>query len=375
MLKISRQWLALLLVFMLPACQTQHPHTSAKTSPSFSVKTIPLFWSHLPVERSTVPPSSSSDLREKNFSSLIEKGACQPLSFSPSGSSLLLSCVFINQHQHSEIYLYSFQNRKLKRITHQDSDVIHGQFINETKILYSSQTDESKENSKHFIARLNQKFQTEKVTKEKKTHGPFLNSPLNEIYSMTTDGQGIQRLTKTSGYDGSPSFLPSKKRIYFTSQRNGSTDIYYMNEKGHRLVRVTKSKDYDGQVRVSEKSKKLLWIKHRPLSNETTIMTADLNGKNQMSLPLPEGFHWMPAWHPDGEWLIFSSNFHSLENFSIYAVKSDGRCLQRLTGKGRFDISPVFGPDGESFAFSRWHPDHLEVIHAEFHRPSACTEE
>lgn len=52
-----------------------------------------------------------------------------------------------------------------------------------------------------------------------------------------------------------------------------------------------------------------------------------------------------PAWSPDGQRLVFSSNRDG--DWEIYRVASDGSDLKRLTDQSGEDTTPVFNPDGQ----------------------------
>jgi len=57
-----------------------------------------------------------------------------------------------------------------------------------------------------------------------------------------------------------------------------------------------------------------------------------------------------PAWFPDGEHIVFSSNREG--NFELYTMRKDGSNLERLTyTEDRDEVDPVCAPDGKRIAF------------------------
>ena len=66
------------------------------------------------------------------------------------------------------------------------------------------------------------------------------------------------------------------------------------------------------------------------------------------------GASFGPFWHPDGERIIFSSNWHNPDgrNFDLFVVNSDGSGLEQITFGETFDGFPMFSPDGRHLVFA-----------------------
>ena len=54
----------------------------------------------------------------------------------------------------------------------------------------------------------------------------------SDVYVMQADGTGVQRLTNTEGWDGSPAWTPNGDAIVFYSQRDGEPRIHRMKTDG-----------------------------------------------------------------------------------------------------------------------------------------------
>ena len=67
-----------------------------------------------------------------------------------------------------------------------------------------------------------------------------------DIFSVRIDGQEIQRLTSTPGYDAEATVSPDGKTIVFTSVRDGDLEIYAMDLDGTHVRRLTHEVGYDG---------------------------------------------------------------------------------------------------------------------------------
>src|SRR5581483_6037574 len=67
-----------------------------------------------------------------------------------------------------------------------------------------------------------------------------------DIFSVKIDGQQVQRLTATPGYDAEATVSPDGKTIVFTSMRDGDLDLYTMGVDGTHIRRLTHEVGYDG---------------------------------------------------------------------------------------------------------------------------------
>ena len=80
----------------------------------------------------------------------------------------------------------------------------------------------------------------------------------------------------------------------------------------------------------------------------------DADGSNLKQVTNLGGASFGPFWHPDGERIIFSSNFHnpSGRNFDLFIIDEDGSGLERITFGEEFDGFPMFTPDGRTLVFA-----------------------
>ena len=67
-----------------------------------------------------------------------------------------------------------------------------------------------------------------------------------DLYAVRIDGQEMQRLTVTPGYDAEATVSPDGKTIVWTSVKDGDLDIYAMNLDGTKPRRLTEEVGYDG---------------------------------------------------------------------------------------------------------------------------------
>jgi TolB protein len=191
-----------------------------------------------------------------------------------------------------------------------------------------------------------------------------------DIYSVRLDGQQLQRLTSSPGYDAEATISPDGKTIVWTSVKDGDLDLYTMNLDGSNVRRLTDDVGYDGGAFFSPDSKRIVYRAAHPTDPsevakykellaqrliepgqlEIFVMNADGSGKKQVTTTGASNFS--PYFHPDGKRIIFSSNIETRgeggrPSFHLYLVGDDGTGLERLTAEGHFNSFPMFSPDGK----------------------------
>jgi TolB protein len=191
-----------------------------------------------------------------------------------------------------------------------------------------------------------------------------------DLYAVRIDGQEMQRLTSTSGYDAEATVSPDGKTIVWTSVKDGDLDIYAMNLDGTKPRRLTEEVGYDGGAFFSPDSKRIVYRASHPTDPaevsrykellgqrlvepgqlELFVMNADGSGKRQVTSNGASNFS--PFFHPDGKRIIFSSNVETRgeggrPSFHLYVIGDDGTGLEQVTFDGHFNSFPMFSPDGK----------------------------
>lgn len=191
-----------------------------------------------------------------------------------------------------------------------------------------------------------------------------------DIYSVRIDGQQVQRLTATPGYDAEATISPSGKTIVWTSVKDGDLDLYTMNLDGTNAQRLTNDLGYDGGAFFSPDSTRLVYRAAHPTDPaeiakykellaqrlvepgqlEIFVINVDGSGKKQVTSNGASNFS--PYFHPDGKRIIFSSNLETRKeggrpSFHLYLVRDDGTGTERITTEGHFNSFPMFSPDGK----------------------------
>ena len=194
-----------------------------------------------------------------------------------------------------------------------------------------------------------------------------------DIFTANPDGSGLTRITDTDGYDAEATIGPAG-RVVFTSVRDGDMEIYSMNGDGSDVRRLTDSPGPDGGPFFSPDGTKIVF-RGRPLepgpdldeyqsrldqglwspnATDIDVFVMDEDGSNRRQVTDLGGASFAPFWHPDGERIIFASNWHNPEgrNFDLFMVHEDGTGLERITFDDTFDSFPMFSPDGRHLVFA-----------------------
>ncbi len=211
-----------------------------------------------------------------------------------------------------------------------------------------------------------------------------------DVFSVKVDGQQVQRLTATPGYDAEATVSPDGKTIVFTSIRDGDLDLYAMNLDGTHIRRLTDEVGYDGGAFFSPDSRRIVYRASHPSDPATVeeyktllrqklvepgrleifVMNADGSGKRQVTANGASNF--APFFHPDGRRIIFSSNHHDRQpdrpvsgppTFHLYLIGDDGTGLEQVTSAGGFNSFPMFSPDGKKLV---WISDRNATQRGEF---------
>lgn len=193
-----------------------------------------------------------------------------------------------------------------------------------------------------------------------------------DIFVADLDGNITAQLTDSPGYDAEATLSPKGDKIVFTSDRSGDLELYTMNTDGSDVKQITNELGYDGGAFFSPDGGQLIFRASRPKSEadikeykellaqglvmptNMELFICDADGTNLRQLTYLGNANWCPFFHPDGNKVLFSSNFESEGGFpfNLYMINTDGTGIQRVTEGKTFDAFPVFSPDGKHLVFS-----------------------
>lgn len=170
------------------------------------------------------------------------------------------------------------------------------------------------------------------------------------------------RITDNAFYDAECAFSPDGRSIIFTSNRDGDLELYAMRADGENVVRLTKTRGYDGGAFISPDGKHVVYRSDRKKKDMLEIYTADLQfdavgnitgmTNDRRLTHEADIINWGPFWHPDGEHIIYGTSRHGHENYELYLMRADGMRKTRITFANGADVLPAFSPDGKYLVWS-----------------------
>jgi Tol biopolymer transport system component len=222
-----------------------------------------------------------------------------------------------------------------------------------------------------------------------------------DVFTMNPNGSGLVNVTNHLANDRDPAISPDGTKIMFRTDRDGNDEIYVMNADGTNPIRLTNDPQQDYAPSWSPDGTEFVWVRQTPsLPPFMHVMNAD--GTNDHILGVgstpqfsPDGeklAFWgrvdranpdvvavflmnadgthlrqvtpsslngaMPAWAPDGNRLVFSSEVCGLcVESDLYTIKANGKDLRRLTyyvGTGANAHEAVWSPNGKQILFTHW---------------------
>lgn len=174
------------------------------------------------------------------------------------------------------------------------------------------------------------------------------NSGNPDIYRMTLDGKGLERLS--NGKNGEmyvePSMSPDGKHIAFSSTKAGRPMIFVMNSDGSDVKRLTFAGEYNSTPAWSPDGKRIAFAGLDKDHYDIFVMDSDGTNMSRLtSAKKPSGKmadNEDPSFSPDGRQILFRSN--RTGKYQLFIVSIDGETERRIT----FDQFEYFKP--------RWSP-------------------
>lgn len=178
-----------------------------------------------------------------------------------------------------------------------------------------------------------------------------------EIYTMSTDGSGLTRVTNTANAEGYPDWSPVGRRLAF--QRAGvpglDAEIVLVNEDGTSESMLPGQPGDDAAPSWNPTGTRLAYQNRRPGFGPYGIFTADANGSGETFLYRVSGLQTeFPDWSPAGDSLAFFVDLgnSACQGADIYVGSSTGGPARQLT-HGYVDYQPRWSPDGSKLVFWR----------------------
>ncbi len=209
---------------------------------------------------------------------------------------------------------------------------------------------------------------------EKRTDGKYVWPIYSDfdIYVSDLDGNILDTLIASPGYDAEATISAQGDKIVFTSDRSGDLELYTCDIDGSNIHQVTNELGYDGGAFFSPDGTKLIFRSSRPktaedikvykdllanglvMPTEMELYICNVDGSDLKQITHLGKANWAPFFDPSGKKVIFSSNHASKigYQFNLFMINIDGTGLEQITYDHIFDAFPMFSYDGKKLIFS-----------------------
>lgn len=173
-------------------------------------------------------------------------------------------------------------------------------------------------------ARWEEEHRQFRFTKE----GWLLDSYLVDVAS--SQAANLTAVERVSFYNSGLFFWPNDStKLGFTALVDGNSHPFRMDRDGRNKVDLTKeSKEFAYGFSSSRDGKRISYHKNYQ------VFLADADGSNPRHVQTGQPFNFVPAWSPDGQWVLFLSGEHY--NCHPHLVRSDGSGLRKLADRGGY---------------------------------------
>jgi TolB protein len=197
-------------------------------------------------------------------------------------------------------------------------------------------------------------------------------NPQFSLFRRDLATNALTRIIEKDAYVAETTIDPAGRYMVFTGTFDGDLEIYRANLDGTNIQRLTHEVGYDGGPFVSWDGQKIVYRRDtleteaevndykrllamdlvRPGKLDIWIMNADGTGQQQVTRLA--GASFAPFLHPNGEQIIFSSNFHDPRGreFDLFVVNTDGTGLRQVTFTPEFDGFPMFSKNGKKLLWA-----------------------
>jgi len=265
-------------------------------------------------------PAEVDYLQSKDASVVLSQGYNRSAVFSADGEKIYYISQNRKGHKNTQIHEYDLTMQRDRRLTFQDGEVLSVFPLEKDQILYSSTTDEIKEQP--FVVDVDPRY------------------PKAEIYHSDLFGSEIGRLTNSPGFDGEMIYVPAKKQMLFTSTRQGTPGLYWLDLATDKVLVFEFDKERPQRSpSLAPDGRTLYWVEEDLAGKTQNIVTSTAWGKNRAVVRNLQGQIHSVVLNKKNE-LVYSWTPEGAEHSQIDLYEESKLCTQTLL-KNKLNFSEM----------------------------------
>lgn len=168
----------------------------------------------------------------------------------------------------------------------------------------------------------------------------------------TNTGRTLPFFNQQASLNGSASFSPDGQHVYYSSTASGYAQIYVADLDGRNFHRISNARAVEVEPKANPKSPSTLAFSSGR-SGPEQIFRMNNDGADVQRLTDGTGEASNPAWHPDGQHLLFAwTRGYAQGAFNIFLMDTASRQYDQLTSGAGKNENPAWAPDGRHLCFA-----------------------
>ncbi len=171
----------------------------------------------------------------------------------------------------------------------------------------------------------------------------------SEICVADFDGNGAQNVTPDNAIVISPSWVPDKFALCYTSYRTGAPYIYHHDLASGRRNPIAPYPGSNLSPAVSPNGKNVAMVLSK--SGTVDLYVGDIEGGSLKRLTKSREDESSPCWSPDGQWICFAGKIEGRR--ALYKIPATGGTPTRIPTGVSNPTEPDWSQDGKWIAFTQ----------------------
>lgn len=173
------------------------------------------------------------------------------------------------------------------------------------------------------------------------------------VWTIDVGSGAAKQITFGNAFDGNPGWSPDRKRIIFTSDRDGAAgkaDVYTMRADGGDVRRLTDTPSPEWSPKYSPDGKSIAYVQVADDGSYVALMDAD--GSDPRRIAGPYKFAEFPEWTRDAREIYFSAIDQGRDDADIYSVDVATNEVKTRISTPAADVCPHFTYDGKTLTYA-----------------------